>query len=349
MAVQNKVQRVENRIRRAILRGDYAVGSQLPAEYTFTERYHVSQRTVREALIRLQNDGLVERRHGSGTYICDIKKVTNIAIVANIDTLSSSTGFFYRQLVDEARKNIETEYQSALWVGHGNDLPEFIQSIRLMDRSILKETIGILSTGGIDELEREFAKKDISFVSIHLVVPRANYSVVLDYDELSKLGKNLLQEKGYDDFVLVHEQLPDTFGPPILRSKLEQMWLDIVDGDTDRTIVVPRENNFQQAYNSFMRLWESPQRPRAIFFHDDVICDVALRAILELGIRVPEELMIVTHANAGRTFYFPMPLVRIEFDPKEAVARAWNILRNLIHGRQVDEPVVFIKPHIIGK
>ncbi|MDP3549924.1 MAG: FadR/GntR family transcriptional regulator [Novosphingobium sp.] len=49
--------------------GRYPVGSRLPAERDLAVRYEVSRPTVREAIIALEVQGLVEVRIGSGAYV----------------------------------------------------------------------------------------------------------------------------------------------------------------------------------------------------------------------------------------------------------------------------------------
>jgi GntR family transcriptional regulator len=52
-----------------IVRGIYPVGSQLPTEEELCERFSVSRYTVREALRRLRDDGMVAPRRGAGTMV----------------------------------------------------------------------------------------------------------------------------------------------------------------------------------------------------------------------------------------------------------------------------------------
>ena len=49
--------------------GAYAVGDRLPAERELATQYNVSRPTVREAVIALEVQGLVEVRVGSGAYV----------------------------------------------------------------------------------------------------------------------------------------------------------------------------------------------------------------------------------------------------------------------------------------
>lgn len=57
-------------LRRAIRSGELAPNDRLPPERELAATYAVARGTVREALTRLSDEGLVEVRRGSGTYIC---------------------------------------------------------------------------------------------------------------------------------------------------------------------------------------------------------------------------------------------------------------------------------------
>lgn len=61
--------RIEARLRDAIAEGRYAVGSLLPTEAELCRTLKVSRHTVREALRRLVEAGLVERRQGAGSIV----------------------------------------------------------------------------------------------------------------------------------------------------------------------------------------------------------------------------------------------------------------------------------------
>lgn len=56
-------------LRDAIEQGIYAPGAQLPPELTLAQMLGVSRTVVREALRFLQEDGLIARRQGQGTFV----------------------------------------------------------------------------------------------------------------------------------------------------------------------------------------------------------------------------------------------------------------------------------------
>ncbi len=53
--------------------GQLLPGSRLPGERELSEVLMVQRETVRQALAVLQNQGLIIRRHGSGTYVAEPK------------------------------------------------------------------------------------------------------------------------------------------------------------------------------------------------------------------------------------------------------------------------------------
>jgi GntR family transcriptional regulator len=63
-------------IERLIAADDYAAGARLPGHSDLARRLGVARATVREALTMLEADGLVEIRHGSGTYVSTLTRVS---------------------------------------------------------------------------------------------------------------------------------------------------------------------------------------------------------------------------------------------------------------------------------
>lgn len=66
---QNLTQVATQTLRDAIEQGVYAPGSQLPPELQLVQMLGVSRTVVREALRFLQEDGLIARRQGQGTFV----------------------------------------------------------------------------------------------------------------------------------------------------------------------------------------------------------------------------------------------------------------------------------------
>jgi GntR family uxuAB operon transcriptional repressor len=63
--------RLAAQIQALVAQGEFAVGKRLPAERALAERFDVSRTSLREAIIALELQGVVEVRGGSGIYVCE--------------------------------------------------------------------------------------------------------------------------------------------------------------------------------------------------------------------------------------------------------------------------------------
>src|SRR5688572_9225134 len=62
-------EQIARKLAKAIADGAYEVGQRLPSERELAQSFEVSRPTVREAIIALELDGLVDVRLGSGVYV----------------------------------------------------------------------------------------------------------------------------------------------------------------------------------------------------------------------------------------------------------------------------------------
>src|SRR5512132_593428 len=79
-------------LRQAILGGTFRPGSQLPTEAELCEMLGVSRTVVREALRVLEDDGLVARRHGVGTFVRNNPILKNLNFNFGITEMIESAG-----------------------------------------------------------------------------------------------------------------------------------------------------------------------------------------------------------------------------------------------------------------
>lgn len=66
---QRLYRKIAEQLRQAVATGEFAVGSRLPAERDLAKQLGVSRPSVREALIALEVEGVIEVRTGSGIYV----------------------------------------------------------------------------------------------------------------------------------------------------------------------------------------------------------------------------------------------------------------------------------------
>ena len=97
-------QELMNQLSSEILNGTYHAGDKLPTEPEIMVKQGVSRTVVREAMSRLQATGLVETRHGVGTFVLAREIITS-------QQLDFSTMMTIRDVLDmlELRISLETE------------------------------------------------------------------------------------------------------------------------------------------------------------------------------------------------------------------------------------------------
>lgn len=155
--------------------GKYEIGSRLPAERELSAEYEVSRPTVREAVIALEVQGLVEVRVGSGAYV---KRLPGKSDIPGFNVTAFE--------LTEARLLFESE-AAALAATQITDSE--IESLEQLVRDIADEN---LKEGGTEQADREF----------HLTIARAtrNTAVVDTIEALWQLRSTspesaLLHEK----------------------------------------------------------------------------------------------------------------------------------------------------------
>jgi GntR family transcriptional regulator len=80
-------------IRQTIDNGRWVPGERLPSIETLAQTFGVAVVTVRQALARLEQNGLIERRHGSGTYVSPAYKERQwLKLESNWETLIKMWG-----------------------------------------------------------------------------------------------------------------------------------------------------------------------------------------------------------------------------------------------------------------
>src|SRR5262245_54748049 len=86
-------ERAVQSLRHLLSQESWTAGERLPSEPALAEELGVSRVTVRAALAKLEGEGLVTRRHGSGTYVNSVKRlVSSLHINVGADQLIKSSG-----------------------------------------------------------------------------------------------------------------------------------------------------------------------------------------------------------------------------------------------------------------
>ena len=152
-AVQKLYQQIARQIAAAIAGGRYASGDKLPSERELADDFGVSRPTIRDAMIALEFQGLVEARQGSGVYVSAAPPNPEYAAEPEISALELA----------EARRLFEGE-ACALAAAAIT-----AEQLALLDR-LATDMAGNIAPEEIERLEQEF----------HLAVARATGNAAIE-------------------------------------------------------------------------------------------------------------------------------------------------------------------------
>ena len=121
---------LEAELRRRLATGD--LEARIPAEPQLAEDYAVSRQTVREAIRRLQDAGLLRRERGRGTFVADRELVQPLGVVYSLFRNVEAQGVTQTSDVRVLDRRRDADIAARLGVGEDADLI-YLERLRRAD------------------------------------------------------------------------------------------------------------------------------------------------------------------------------------------------------------------------
>ena len=300
-------------LKRAISRGVYQPGERLPGVHALAAQAGVSTKVSRQALARLAKIGWCESRRGTRSVVADRGKDRRGRVLFfNAET---GFGFHSSRLVGALRARLLTA-DYCLTAISAYDLKKDGSS-RLLSES-LKEHWDLVIEMGM----RPMARQAIESAGWPFVV-LGDGGRSVPSDAANCVGRiDLLNGLAAPEFVRscvagrvqsVVQFLYDEGGFDVAKALT-------AEGIDCETVRLPRVRvpfgMCRDAYAALTdRLKAGRALPDVLLFTDDHLAQGGLLALMARGLRVPEDVRVVTHANHGQGPFWIKPLTRLEMDP----------------------------------
>jgi LacI family transcriptional regulator len=112
----------------------------------------------------------------------------------------------------------------------------------------------------------------------------------------------------------------------------------------DPALVVQAENNEEGGYSAAQRMLAARPIPDGVFCFSDPVAAGAEHAILEAGLRIPEDVSIVGAGNIRYSSHFRVPLTTVDMNSPAIGEQAAAYLLDRIEGRNTEGPRTFRAP-----
>lgn len=208
MAEMPKYIQVAETLRKEIADGVFSDGQTLMTEEELRIRFNVSRQTVRQAIALLENDGLVDRRRGSGTYVRHgSRHRTGTASIAVITMYI--TGYIFPSILSGI-ESVLNEHDCIMNLSASYNDPKRERAIleRLLDSGtdgIIVEGVRTAGENVNRDIYRKFAERNIPVLFMNAYyedMPHVPHVIMDDYGGGRRAARELMR-RGYRSMACV--------------------------------------------------------------------------------------------------------------------------------------------------
>ena len=311
--------------------------TKLPSETELAAQTGNSRQTIRHALRMLEEEGLIGRVRGSGTYLSDEgeKKAARVAVL-----VSSADTYLYPQLIRDIEAVCHTEGLQTAVFPTGNEVMkerEVLQSLlRDLPAGILMEAAkSALPSPNLDLLSAmERHGIPLVFLSAPLPVPGSAPCIRADNEGGAGMLVRYLLGKGRRRIggIFRSDELQSTeryqgFISELIRSSCPVDENAILWYDTEDQRHLLREPDRLPERINLSRLSDCD----ALVCCNDEIAYHLIRHLLKAGVRVPEDMAVVSFDNSHYCLLSPVSITSLTHEKHQPGRAAAEALLNLIN------------------
>jgi DNA-binding LacI/PurR family transcriptional regulator len=300
--------------------------------------------TVQSALTPLANEGLIERTPRRGTFVCaPLARLSSVGCYFGGNLWSDTEGIFYQRAYGAIQAlAYQREIRCELFIdnrptrGEVSELPALAKAVQNRE---VQGVIGMMllpdDTAWLRNLKIPLALLQGTKFGIH-VQPEDVFALVLDRLRLEGCASvgliSRTSEAGRDLF----RQMAAQRG-----MKTERAWCPSVPPDWE-------QGGERFAYQAFKQMWALQHRPQGLYVEADWDCRGAITAMLEVGVRVPENLKFVAYRNSSVNYLCPWDVPAIVMDTDQVAAAFIDYIEEQHRSQQLDLPTPQLKVRIEG-
>lgn len=316
---------IKNDIQRKIINEKYPLNSKIPSEMELRETYDVSRHTIRQSISELVNDGYLIKVHGSGTYVSDsyLEKSTKKMKTIGIITTYLSDYIFpsiIRGIEEELSKH---NYSLMLASTHNNVENERISLENMLqhevDGLIIEPTKSNLLNPNLNYY-LDIAEKKIPLLMLHATYDELNAPYIsMDDVGAGEEATNHLIDLGHKKIAVITKS-DDTQGKNRLKGYINALKSANMTFENDHVILFDTEHKDELSHE-INNLLASKNPPTGIVCYNDQVAVRVIEQIELLGLKVPEDISIVSHDNSFLSTSFPGVSLTTLDHPKEEMGK----------------------------
>lgn len=348
-----KYQLLKQEIKSWILSGKLRPNEKLMTELDLSTHFSISRQTVRQAIGELENEGLLYRIQGSGTFVKEWVKPLE-SDNRNIGIITTFTNNYIFPDILHGIKNVLSDANYGIYFASSDNIQN--KERVSLENLMTKPLSGLI-------IEPTFSALPSSNLVYYLTLEERGIPYVMTnsgYPQLPAPTITLNDEKGA--FLAVEHlvELGHTRIAGIFNSNTQQ-GINRMKGYIRglKQFKLPVYNHLIASYKyddlhvspsqSFREMWKRPigERPSALVCYNDELTILLLDTFRSMGLSIPAELSIVSFDDSAFATATEVKLTSIAHPKEELGRRAAELLISMIEQGNTQADDVIFDPQLI--
>ena len=360
--VQTKTEQIANHLREQIISGHFGEG-QLPSKLDLASHFGVSHRTIEMVLKRLRDEGLIRGIRGMGIFVnTEVEKVSNIT-PRLVLTLLPQCSIFESEPYNQLR--LEAFSRGILPVNL--PMPDRYQKLSLQEKALLTQILkapirGVLYNGrgyrAEPFLDNWRNLKSVALLRFDSENDPPGSSLLIDYEAGAEKAARHFIEQGCKKLLVLGGFLaPDV--PKTAAYWKKHITTNFLNGAAKaaREAGLPPPDLYfiRQAprpLELFQSVWSEElagviRKYDGILSTTDMLSYAVIRQAQQMGIRVPEDLLVSGESNTAWCREFGLDITTISGMTETICSKAFDILEaGGIHHEKIIPDLIIRKSSI---
>ena len=347
-----KYQQIEEELKQLILEEKIKPGEKMPSENVLTSKYGVSRQTVRKAISNLINEGFVYSVQGSGTFCSDAsrfkKDSKDIAVV-----MTYLSDYIFPKVISGIDSVLSENGYSIVLKNTNNSRT---REIKCLEELIEKNIDGIIVEPSKSNVfcKHKYLYDKLDKYGIPYIFIQGAYSVmedkphvIMDDEKGAYLLTGYLISQGHKNIIGVFKS-DDTQGQNRHKGYAKALAKAGLTYDPENVIWFYTEDRAVHPYTNLQKMIKSGKKVDAIVAYNDQIAFHLIKAIRELGLKVPQDISITGYDNSQPAANTDITLTTIVHPQQELGKIAAQMLLKMIRGEEVEKRIVVEPELVIG-
>lgn len=332
-----KYQQLSQMLRRQVKTGRLKPGDRLPSFAEMRDQYGVSQTTIERVFNSLEQDGLIIREHGRGTFVAEKRETpsTGIIAIAGIERDEWQHSLYWTHMMEGISAAASRAKMQTLLLDPGIEFTDW------------NTVDGVLICGQIEGLTSPI-DEHIPQISLLCENPNSRSVVTDDYGAIRQVVEHLLK--------LGHRRIAylicvDPFSRRRVSAYQDALRAAGIEPNSDwvRKLTWPfdEQTMFVGQGRDRIREWLDDNWKElgctALIALNDHIAIGAIESFQEAGYRVPQDVSVVGFDDTEIATYFSPRLTTVEVPLRQLGATGIELLVRLINGEDIPKETVTLK------